>query len=196
MREAKYKGAHTGKRSPKSKLNLVGRFLLLAVISLVIGVRLYSWNARVVAGNTMPMPFGWGLSVVLSGSMEPTLSVNDLVIVHEQIDYQVGDIVVYQNGNTFVLHRIVDLDDGTVITQGDANNTPDPPIRLADIKGKAVAQAPGVGAAGLFLKTPAGSLLVIIVAVLLLEVPYGRQRRKAETERERIKEEIRKLKDE
>ena len=188
MKDTKHKG--------KNSVKALGRLLLLAVISLVIGLRLYSWNARVLAGNAMPMPFGWGLSVVLSGSMEPSLSVNDLVIVHEQAAYETGDIVVYQSGNMLVCHRIVSLQDGTVTTQGDANNAPDPPIGLADIKGKAVAQVPGVGAAGLFLKTPAGFGLAVIVAVLLFELPYWQQRKKADAERQRIKEEIKKLKGE
>ena len=196
MRETKRKGRHEGKRGLKSGLGLVGRFLLLAVISLVIGITVYSWNARVLTGNAMPMPFGWGVSVVLSGSMEPTLSVNDMVIVREQDDYRVDDIVVYQTGNMLVLHRIVELADGTVITQGDANNAPDPPLDLSDIKGKAVARAPGVGAAIHFLKTPVGGALLIVAAIAFFELPYLQRRKKAEADREKIKEEIRKMKGE
>lgn len=177
-------------------LKTVGRVLLLAMISLLIGSRLYSWNARTLVGNAMPMPFGYGLSVVLSGSMEPTLSVNDLVIVHAQDTYETGDIVVYQSGSILVIHRIIALEDGTAITQGDANNAADHPIVLSDIKGKAVAQVPMVGAVGLFLKTPAGFLLVLLAAVALFEVPNWKERKKAADERERIKEEIKRLKGE
>ena len=185
-------------KKPKGRKQIrsLGRILLLTLISLVIGVRLYSWNAQVLAGNAMPMPFGYGVSVVLSGSMEPALSVNDLVLVHRQAAYETGDIVVYQSGNMLVLHRIVELYDGMAVTQGDANNTPDTPIAVSDIKGKTVARLPGVGAVGLFLKTPLGFGLTVAAAVLLFELPYWRQRREADAERERIKEEIRRLKDE
>lgn len=144
----------------------------------------------------MPMPFGYGISVVLSGSMEPTLSVDDLVIVHEQDSYETGDVVVYQSGNILVIHRIISIEGDAVITQGDANNIADQPIQLSDIRGKAVAHVPKIGAVGLFMKTPAGFLIVLIGAVVLFELPYWKERRKATAERERIIEEIKRLKGE
>ena len=180
----------------KRALRSSGRVLLLAVISLLIGTRLYAWNARVVAGNALPMPFGWGVSVVLSGSMEPTLSVNDLVVIRAQDAYAVGDIVVYQRGNMLVLHRIISLAGGEAVTQGDANNAADSPIDPADIRGKAVARVPGAGAAVNFIKTPAGTVLFLAAAIVLFELPHLRKRRAAEAEKERLRKEIRRLKGE
>ena len=72
---------------------------------------------------------------VLSGSMEPTFSTGDLILVKESKDFRVDDIVVYQTGSVLVVHRIVELRDGTVITRGDANNVEDAPIRPEYIKG-------------------------------------------------------------
>lgn len=173
-----------------------GRVLLLAVISLVIGVKLYSWNAKTLAGNEMPMPFGWGISVVLSESMEPALSVNDLVLVRAASDYEVNDVVVYQEGSSLVIHRIRAIDGDEVITKGDANDKADDPIPLSAVKGKAVAVLPFVGVVARFLKKPVGTVLLLLAAVASFEVPYLRQRRKANEEQEKIKEEIRKLKGE
>lgn len=180
----------------KSKLKKVGRIILLSVMGLIIGVNLYAWNARTFAGNSMPMPFGWGVSVVLSGSMEPALSVNDMVIVKEQDSYEAGDIVVFQDGSSLVIHRIISLDGNEVITQGDANNTADQPIDISLVKGKAVASLPFAGALLQFLKTPVGFILVIIAAIVLFELPYLRERKRADNEREKIKEEIKRLKEE
>ena len=56
----------------KNRGRIFFRILMIVVISLVIGLSIYSWNARRVVGNSLPMPFGIGSSVVLSGSMEPT----------------------------------------------------------------------------------------------------------------------------
>ena len=166
----------------KRKFKSIGRIILLVVISLIIGIRLYSWNAQTLAGNSMPMPFGWGVSVVLSGSMEPTLSVNELVIVNEQSNYEVDDIVVYQDGNMLVIHRIISTDENEIITKGDANNVADEPISASDIKGKAMLNIPFVGALIRFLKTPAGFLLIIAAAIALFELPHLRERRKAAEE--------------
>lgn len=180
----------------KRRFKGLGRIFLLILISLVIGTKLYGWNAETLAGNAMPMPFGWGISVVLSGSMEPALSVNDLVFVREQDSYKVGDIVVYQDGNSLVIHRILSIDGDEVITQGDANDVADEPISVSAIKGKERAHIPLVGALTRFLKTPVGFLLLIAAAVGLFELPYLRERKKTQETQEKIKEEIRKLKGE
>ena len=144
----------------------------------------------------MPMPFGVGMSVVLSGSMEPTLSVDDLVLVHRDARYEKGDVVVFQDGNSLVIHRIISIDGDEVITQGDANNTTDDPISTTDIKGKMVASIPVLGAAVRFLKSPVGFVLILLAAVLLFELPHMRERKKAAEDKEKIKEEIRRLKGE
>lgn len=170
--------------------------ILLAVIGIIIGVRLYSWNAQTLAGNQMPMPFGWGISVVLSGSMEPTLSVNDLVIVHEQDSYELNDIVVYQDGNMLVIHEIISMNGDEIITKGEANNVADEPISASAIKGKAMFHIPFAGAVIRLLKTPVGFVLIIAAAIALFELPRIQERKKATEEQERIKEEIRRLKGE
>ena len=142
----------------------------------------------------MPMPFGVGLSVVLSGSMEPTLSVNDLVVVREADSYEVGDVVVYQDGSSLVVHRIISVNGDEIITQGDANNKADEPITASAVKGKMMLSIPFVGAILQFIKTKVGFILIIVATIALFEVPHLRERKKAADEQEKIKEEIRKLK--
>ena len=180
----------------KRQFKNVLRTLLLVIISLIIGIRLYSWNAETLAGNAMPMPFGCGISVVLSGSMEPTLSVNDLVIVREQDDYKVDDIVVDQDGSMLVIHKIISVNGDEVITKGDANDAADAPISSADIKGKAVFHLPYVGALIRFLKTPTGFVMLIAAAIAFFEISHLQERRRAAEEQEKIKEEIKRLKGE
>ena len=180
----------------KTTVKRILRAVLLVLISLFLGVRLYLWNAQTLAGNAMPMPFGWGVSVVLTGSMEPILSVDELVLVHTQQSYEVDDIVVYQDGNSLVIHKLISIDGETAVTKGEANNTADDPISVSAIKGKAVAHIPYFGAAVRFLKTPVGFLLMILAAAALFELPYLWERKKAEEAKEQIKEEIRRLKDE
>src|SRR5512144_1585211 len=47
--------------------------------------------------------------VIIGKSMEPDFHIGDLVIVHREPTYQVGDAIVYRNQdlNNFVFHRIV-----------------------------------------------------------------------------------------
>lgn len=170
------------------------RTLLLIVVSLILGVNIYLWNAQSLNGNALPMPFGYGAAVVLTGSMEPTIAADDLILVREQDEYEVGDIVVYQSGSMLVVHRVVELSEGTVTTKGDANNAADDPVRLELIKGEVVGTVPGVGGFVRLLKTPAVSILLVVGALLLLELSYRKDKEKGDDELEQIKAEIRRLK--
>lgn len=172
------------------------RTLFLLAVSLIFGINIYNWNARSLTGNTMPMPFGVGGAVVLSGSMEPAISVDDLIIVKAADSFEVGDVIVYQSGKIQVVHRIVAMDGETVTTRGDANNTDDNPVELSQVKGRVIAVIPYVGKLVRLLKTPPVTILLIIAAVATVELPYIKEKEQKEEELERIKEEIRRLKEE
>ena len=170
------------------------RAVFLIVVSLILGINIYNWNAKSLTGNVMPMPFGFGGAVVLSGSMEPTIAVDELIIVKAEDSYETGDVVVYQTGKILVVHRIVRIDGETVTTRGDANNVDDGAIELAQIKGKVIAHIPHVGGVVRVLKSPVATIILIAAAVLTIELPFRKKKEKDNEELERIKEEIRKLK--
>lgn len=67
---------------------------------------------------------------VLSGSMEPEFSPNDLIIgkkVKDTSTLNVGDIITFRDGQSLVTHRIVEVKDNgnSFVTKGDANETND-----------------------------------------------------------------------
>lgn len=176
------------------KRKTVLRILLLTFAGIFAGLNLYLWNANTVVGNAMPMPFGYGMAVVLSGSMEPELSVDDVIIIKETGDYVLGDTVVFQSGTVPVVHRIIDIDGETVTTQGIANNSPDDPITMDMIKGELVGVIPGAGSAIRTVKTPAGVLIILAIAFFLLELSYRKEKQKDDADLDSIKDEIRRLK--
>lgn len=181
------------KKLKSKKHSACWRRLLLVVLGLLLGVNAYLANARGLAGNQMPMPFGTGMAVVLSGSMEPTLRVNDVIIVHEQDSYEPGDIIVYQSGYELIVHRVIAVDGETVITQGDANNIADPPVSVSDVKGAVIGHIPAIGMLVNALKTPVGIILILVCALLLIEFSFRRQKETDDEKTEAIKEEIRRL---
>lgn len=172
------------------------RFVILLFISFIFGAKLYRWNSETLVGDAMPMPFGYGVSVVLSGSMEPALSVNDLVVVKKSESYNVGDIVVYQDKKSLIIHRIIETDENTIITKGDANNVPDGKSDISAVKGKLAFRVSGLGIVFMFFKQPLGAFLLIIAAVAVFELPYIKDRKKENDEEEKLKEEIKKIKSE
>lgn len=181
-------------RRKKSKLAL--RIIVICLVSLLVGSGIYSWNARRVMHNLLPMPFGVGTAVVLTGSMEPALSANDLVFVRAADSYATGDIVIYQNTNELVIHRIVSIDGETIVTQGDANNTPDDPISLSSVKGKLAFSIPFIGVLVRALQTLPGILIVCVLAFLLLHFSRQKEKQADEEKLDALKAEIRRLKKE
>ena len=178
----------------KRKVPAFLRTVFLIIVSLVLGINIFQWNAKSLTGNVLPMPFGYGAAVVLSGSMEPAIMVDELILVKADDSYDVGEVVVFQTGKILVVHRLVAVDGETVVTRGDANNTNDQPIGIDQVKGKVIAHIPHVGKMVRLLKTPAATLLLIIAAVLTVELPYRKEKESKEEELERIKAEIRRLK--
>lgn len=182
-----------GRQGMKLDKNTLLRYLTLGVLAVLIGFGVYSLNASHLTGDQMPMPFGYGASVVLSGSMEPALSTGDLLVVRQEEAYAQGDIVVYQSGRMAVVHRIMTIDGETVITKGDANTASDEPISIAAIKGKVIAAVPLLGYPVWALKSPVGIIAAIAAAVLLVEFSYRSEKAEKESEQEKIKAEIRAL---
>ena len=185
---------NTEKNNRKKKRIL--RRLLLIIAGLILGVNVYFANANGILGNQLPMPFGYGLANVLSGSMEPTFSKGTLLLVKDTRDVKEGDIVVYQAQKELIVHRIISLSGDEVITQGDANNVADEPFDRSQIKGKVIGWIPLLGSVAALLKTPVAMIVILILAFVLTEGSFRAQRDADDQELDFIKEEIRRLKSE
>lgn len=171
------------------------RVTLLALVAAIIGLNVYSMSAASIAGNAVPMPFGVGASVVLSGSMEPKLSAGDLIFIVEKDEYHPDEIVVFQEGSIAVAHRILSISEEEVITQGDANNSEDAPFHPKYIKGKVVFAIPYVGYLVYIVKTPLGTLAILGLAIYFWERSFRVQKKINQQKLADIKAEIDKLKE-
>lgn len=105
-------------------------------------------------------------------SMQPNLYTGDLVILHEQADYKIGDSVAYRARNmadAVVIHRIIEVDGDRFVLQGDNNDFIDEyrPTK-EDILGKQTVRVPAASDFLGWVKTPFGmSLLFSLGGVLL-----------------------------
>lgn len=190
----------------KKHVKSILRIVALVIVALIVGINVYTFNASRVVGDAVPMPFGVGATVVLSGSMEPELSTGDLLFIAKRDSYGVDDVVVFQSNRIAVVHRIIEIyeekvDDGEgevtktfAITQGDANNTPDDPITMDQVKGIVVFRIPLVGYLVNIIKTPLGTIVILAAAVLLLERSFHKEKSKDDDKLEEIRREIEKLK--
>lgn len=70
-------------------------------------------------------------------SMLPTIKSNSLLLVIKTNDLKVNDIVCFRDEcGCFVVHRIVEIENETIITKGDNNADSDNPINLDAVLGK------------------------------------------------------------
>ena len=184
------------KKKSSIKIGMILRWVLIAIISIAVGFSAYSWNAKSLANDALPMPLGVGVAVVLSGSMEPELSIDDVIFVVAARDYEIGDTVVFQNGSSLTVHKIIAKDGDVVTTQGTANNTPDDPIEIKYIKGKVLFSIDGLGKMVYVIRSPLVTLGIIVIAVILLIMSYQKERDEEQKSLDDIRQEIEQLKSE
>jgi len=81
------------------------------------------------------------MASITSDSMWPALKEGDFVLI-KGIDGKgeiaMGDIIVYKNPKGFTIHRVIKINEGTVVTKGDANNVEDKPVGYEEVVGKVV----------------------------------------------------------
>lgn len=121
-------------------------------------------------------PFGIKTAVVVTGSMEPSIGVNDFVIMKQPSDISVGDVVSYADvtSNQEVLHRVVKIDGDTLITKGDANNTEDQPIHRQQLTGVYLGKIKYLGSIIAFTTKP--WVFCLAVAACLLALLFNRDK--------------------
>ncbi len=79
--------------------------------------------------------FSYQSIAILSNSMSPTFTRGDVVIYKKKENIMPGDIIVFQNQNQNIVHRVISINE-YYITKGDANKSVDYiKIKKEDIKG-------------------------------------------------------------
>ena len=148
----------------------VCRYIVMIFLILLILINVIFIMQSIISGREMPLIFGYGKAVVVTGSMEPAIEPGDMIIFREQEDYEVGDVVVFEAEN-FVTHRIIEATENGFITQGDANNVDDGEVLREQMIGKVVLIIPKAGHVVDFFKSPFGILVLVIGLLALIELP-------------------------
>lgn len=137
--------------------------VLLIIINITVGVLRYKNKGGATSFG------GYYIFRVISGSMKPTLEIEDLILVKEENNYQEGDIVTYKIKNNYITHRLIKKNnDGTVITKGDNNNVSDDPISSTAIQGKVIKKLDGLNNLYSFLSKYFIIIIVIFIGLLVV----------------------------
>lgn len=97
----------------------------------------------------------------------------DIIGVKQENEYKQKDVITFSDSSERVItHRIIEINEEVhqYVTQGDANQTPDPhPIKQDQIIGKVAFVIPKLGFAVAFAQSKTGiAILIGIPAVLII----------------------------
>jgi len=151
----------------------VFKFIFIGVLAVILLFNIISIIQKFVLKEPIPLVLGVGNAVINSGSMEPAISVGDIIIINKQKDYKEDDVVtfIFPEDKIPTTHRIVEKTEGGFITQGDANNTADAEIKKEYIIGKVTAIVPKAGNVIWFLQSPFGAMVLILSLFASIELP-------------------------
>ena len=162
-------------------LNIIGLVLCLLMLPIVI-INMSMFIQSLIEPDVPPNFLGYTPVIVSSGSMSPEFEVTDLVIVKAPEDaasLEDGTVICYLSDNSLVTHRIIGQEtasDGLMvyITQGDANNAPDRTrVDPSQIVGVYQTHIPELGKFALFMQTPTGITLFVVMPLLALFALYS-----------------------
>ena len=141
---------------------------LMVVLFLALLINIFTlWSVnQIKQGNSVK--FGYFSAIIGSGSMEPAISVNDLLLIKGWESYQAGDIITYVSPKgALVTHRIKEVLDNGYITQGDANNIADEEVLRQRVMGRVIFVMPVAGGIIDGLLSPVG-IFILVCAFLLV----------------------------
>ena len=111
--------------------------------------------------------FGFRTFKVVSGSMEPYIHINDVVIIKKSNNYKVNDVITFKKDKEFITHRIVSIKENEIVTKGDANNISDDPIKKSDIVGRVIYKFKFFGFLCYLFSKPSTLILAFIFGLII-----------------------------
>ena len=122
---------------------------------------------------------GFQVFNVISGSMEPTYNVGDLIYVKEvnPYDIEVGTPITFVLNEELVVatHRVIEVDEENqhFYTKGDANDTADSsPVHFNNVIGVPQFSIPLLGYVSDFIQNPPGMYITVGVGFILILIVF------------------------
>ena len=156
--------------------------VLLGIVIIAIFFALYSFIQLVILEKDYVNYFGYTLFEVQSGSMSPTINVDDMLLVKITNDIKKGDIITYKNEENFITHRVIEANGDKIITKGDSNNSEDKIINKDAVLGKIVKIFPKFGKWKKILLSP-GVLIALFSTLTIFSLGLSYNDKKKEKEK-------------
>ncbi len=179
----------------KNKIHKRKKVIITIIYIILIPLLIYNVTLiikSILKPNKTPDFFGYKTYVIVSGSMEPSLKIGDIVIVKKvsENELNVDDIISFRQGQNVVTHRISQIrneyGEKVYITKGDNNNTEDSGnIDYSYIEGKVFTSIRGLGKVVIFFQGKLSILLIVSFFYLYLSQTNKIHKRKEERKQKR-----------
>ena len=177
----------------RKKLKSIGTTIVYIVL-----VPLLIYNISLIVQSVMcpnKTPSFWGIKtyVIISGSMEPSLNIGDIVVAKEtKNELNKGDIICFRQGQSIITHRIIEIisenETTEYKTKGDNNNAEDSgTITDRLIEGKVIAKLPLIGNISLLLQNRIIIVSIIVVFYIYFTISHIKNRRRDTRRLKRIR---------
>lgn len=183
------------KKKKNRKKIISNTFFVILVLFLIFNIIIVvqtTFNSKKV-----PNIFGYKAFSITTGSMEPVIQINDLIIVkeYEPDEIKQGDIISYQKDETIITHRverkIEENSNVYYITKGDDNYILDEQkVEHVDVEGRYILRIPKLGKIVLIFKNKDIVILVIIILIILNYLKNKRNKEKIIRQEQRRKYEM------
>ena len=149
------------KKILKIVIDMLTLFVFLILLLIIV-----SKVKMIFSGKNYFDFFGYSVFNVATGSMEPTLKQNDIILVKKCDDYVVDDIVTFESDGAYITHRIITKRGNDIVTKGDANNTKDIGITIDSVIGKVIKIYHNAGIWQKVMTTPQIIIMVFVTLIL------------------------------
>lgn len=156
---------------------------IILIVLLIVGALMFFFNMKAKSykdkGLDYTSPFG--LYTIISPSMEPNVSVYDVIVAVDQdiSKIKVGDVITFIsnweiNYKMTITHRVIAISKNEngeyqLTTKGDNNGSPDGgTVTQSNLVGKVVGRIPQLGRLQFFLATKMGWFLVVFIPALII----------------------------
>ena len=161
------------------------------ILLLLLGLVIYGKAVLTFTDNMYPNYFGYTFFEVVSGSMEPTLHINDVILVKvTNKNLKEKDIIAFNGEDAVITHRILFINGDVITVKGDNKDVVDKPITKEQVIGKVVKVYPELGIWKKVLTEPK-ILFGIFITLLLFDfaLSYNVKEKKKKDKKEKNKEE-------
>ena len=154
-------------------------YLMLLVLMLVIIVNLVMVFQSFTSPNELPQVVGYKLLIAKTDSMAPVIDPGDLVIVRAAPadSLKQNEIVAFRVDEAILVQRIEQIDDGKtereLFTQADRPGYDSFDITEEALEGRLVLRIPRLGDFMIFLQSPMGTMIFVLIPLLVLFILYS-----------------------